>query len=99
MMMWANVSEQQLKQQGEIPTSFGETLSWDYLCFVRENPIKWTAPTEVLYAENDNLTAENVLCDFAKLHSAGVTVMQNGEHWFHTKEQLDFLRRWERKFI
>ena len=99
MMMWANVSEHQLKQQGEIPTSFGETLSWDYLCFVRENPIKWTAPTEVLYAENDNLTAENVLCDFAKLHSAGVTVMQNGEHWFHTKEQLDFLRRWERKFI
>lgn len=99
MMMWANVSEQQLKQQGEIATSFGETLSWKYLCFVRENPIKWTAPTEVLYAENDNLTAENVLCDFAKLHSAGVTVMQNGEHWFHTKEQLDFLRRWERKFI
>lgn len=99
MMMWANVSEQQLKQQGEIPTSFGETLSWDYLCFVRENPIKWTAPTEVLYAENDNLTAENVLCDFAKLHSAGITVMPNGEHWFHTKEQLDYLRRWERKFI
>lgn len=99
MMMWANVSEQQLKQQGEIPTSFGETLSWDYLCFVRENPIKWTAPTEILYAENDNLTARNVIDEFAQNYSAGVTVMQNGEHWFHTKEQLDFLRRWERKFI
>ncbi|MEE1018903.1 MAG: alpha/beta hydrolase, partial [Acutalibacteraceae bacterium] len=94
MMMWANVSEQQLKQQGEIPTSFGETLSWDYLCFVRENPIKWTAPTEILYADGDNLTARSIIDEFAQEHSAGVTVMQNGEHWFHTKEQLDYLRRW-----
>lgn len=99
MMMWANVSEQQLKQQGEIPTSFGETLSWDYLCFVRENPIKWTAPTEILYADGDNLTARSIIDEFAQEHSAGVTVMQNGEHWFHTKEQLEFLCRWERKHI
>lgn len=99
MMMWANVSEQQLKQQGEIPTSFGETLSWDYLCFVRENPIKWTAPTEILYADGDNLTARSIIDEFAQEHSAGITVMPNGEHWFHTKEQLDYLRRWERKFI
>ena len=25
---------------------------------------------------------------------ATLTVMENGEHWFHTKEQMDFLSDW-----
>lgn len=99
MMIWASVSEEQLKQQGEIATSFGETLSWKYLCFVRDNPYEWTAPTEILYADGDNLTARSIIDDFSQEHSAGITVMPNGEHWFHTKEQLEFLCRWERKHI
>ena len=28
-----------------IPTSLGEDLSWDYLCYVREHPASWTVPT------------------------------------------------------
>ena len=32
MMQQANVTEEQLKAAGEIPTTFGETLSWPYLC-------------------------------------------------------------------
>ena len=39
MMLWANVSEDELREKGEIATNFGETLSWKYLCYVRENPI------------------------------------------------------------
>ena len=31
MMQWANVTEDDLQKQKEIPTSFGETLSWAYL--------------------------------------------------------------------
>ena len=50
MMSWAGVSEQALREQGEIPTNFGETLSWKYLCYVREHPIAWQVPTEILYA-------------------------------------------------
>ena len=45
MMSWANVSETDLHEKGDIPTDFGETLSWKYLCFVRENPITWNVPT------------------------------------------------------
>ena len=41
MMSWANVSEKELSERKEIPTDFGETLSWEYLCFVRANPINW----------------------------------------------------------
>ena len=25
---------------------------------------------------------------------ATLTVMEGGEHWFHTEEQMDFLDRW-----
>lgn len=94
MMKWAGVSEEELHNRGEIPTDFGETLSWEYLCFVRENPIHWSAPTKILYGAKDHLIARQTVDDFTARHSATLTVMENGEHWFHTEEQLDFLNRW-----
>lgn len=94
MMTLANVSEQLLKEKQTINTSFGETLSWNYLNYVRNHPIKWNIPTEILYGENDYLTSLETISDFAKNNNAGVTVMKNGEHWFHTREEMDFLDQW-----
>ena len=94
MMMWANVSEEELQQKKEIQTDFGEILSWEYLCYVRENPIKWDIPTCILYGENDNLTSIETLSEFAEKTNFSVTVMKNGEHWFHTDEQMKFLDKW-----
>lgn len=94
MMIWANVTETQLQEQKEISTEFGETLSWKYLCYVRENPIKWNIPTCILYGENDNLTSFDTISYFADEIKATVTVMKNGEHWFHTDEQMQFLDNW-----
>ncbi|MDD5898364.1 MAG: alpha/beta hydrolase, partial [Clostridia bacterium] len=45
MMIWSNVTEDELQRKKEIPTAFGETLSWEYLCYVRKNPIVWSIPT------------------------------------------------------
>ena len=94
MMNWANVSEETLCEKKEIPTDFEETLSWKYLCFVRENPIIWNIPTEILYGEKDNLTLRETIDKFIKNHNAHLTVMENGEHWFHTEKQLIFLNNW-----
>ncbi|MCI8533180.1 MAG: alpha/beta hydrolase [Lachnospiraceae bacterium] len=99
MMNWANVSEKDLREKGEIPTDFGETLSWKYLCFVRENPITWNVPTEILYAGNDNLVSRQTVNEFISNHNTHLTVMENGEHWFHTDEQLAFLDIWMKKAI
>lgn len=49
MMSWSNVTEDELCSKREISTDFGETLSWEYLCYVRKNPIKWKIPTCILY--------------------------------------------------
>ena len=94
MMNWTKVSEETLCEKKEITTDFGETLSWKYLCFVRENPIIWNIPTEILYGEKDNLTSCETIDKFIKNHNVHLTVMENGEHWFHTKEQLIFLNNW-----
>lgn len=96
MMSWANVTEAQLEKEKIIHTDFGEELSWDYLCYVREHSEKWSVPTHILYGSKDNIVSEDSLKAFAKQTSASLTVMRNGEHWFHTEEQMKFLDDWIR---
>ena len=97
MMQWSNVTEQALAEKREIATDFGETLSWEYLCYVRKHPIIWNVPTCILYGEHDNLTSIETVSAFAKQHHADLTVMPGGEHWFHTEEQMQFLDHWIRE--
>ena len=94
MMSWANVTEEELKIKGIIPTAFGEDLSWEYLCFVREHPVQWTVPTNILYGGKDNLTSYETITVFAEKYHCKLTVMENGEHWFHTETQMQFLDNW-----
>lgn len=99
MLRWANAAESDLCREGEILTAFGETLSWKYLCYVREHPIVWNIPTAILYAGHDHLTSRKAVDDFVKHHDATLTVMEDGEHWFHTEEQTAFLDDWMRKTV
>ncbi len=95
MMLWAGVSEDQLQLEQTIPTSFGQTLSWEYLSYVKKHPItKWSFPTEILYGDKDNLTEHKVVENFTRHFGCRLTIMENGEHWFHTPEQLKVLDEW-----
>lgn len=97
MMRWANVTEAELAEKREIPTDFGETLSWEYLLYVRAHPVSWRVPTCILYGEHDHLTAPETIAAFAERIGAPLTVMPGGEHWFHTAEQMSFLDKWVTK--
>ena len=99
MMAWASVTEAELCNRKEIPTEFGETLSWEYLCYVRENSIDWKIPTNILFGAKDNLTSYSTISMFADKIGATLTIMENGEHWFHTNEQIEFLDNWIRHNI
>lgn len=99
MMSWANVTEDELHARKEIKTDFGETLSWDWLCDVRNHPLRWTVPTRILYGDRDNLTSPETMSAFAAKINAPLTVMPGGEHWFHTPEQMRFLDAWIRDSI
>ena len=96
MMEWANVTEEKLRTKGMIETGFDETLSWEYLRYIREHPVFWTVPTDILYGSRDNLTSVNTITAFARAHHASLTVMDDGEHWFHTEKQMSFLDDWIR---
>lgn len=95
LMKWSDVSEERLQKEQIIPTAFGETLSWKYWEYIKSHPItKWEVPTQILYGEKDHLVERVVVDEFVKRHGCGLTVMENGEHWFHTELQLQFLSDW-----
>lgn len=99
MMQWAGVTESELRETGQIETAFGETLSWEYLSWVREHPVSWRVPTAVLYGSRDELQSAETVKAFAERSGAELTVMENGEHWFHTAEQMSFLDNWLRNYF
>lgn len=99
IMKKAGVSEKELSLKKIINTSFGESLSWEYLSYVRNNPIKWNIPSSILYGKNDNITSLKIIGDFANRINADLTVMDNGEHRFYTEEQMIFMDNWFKKFI
>lgn len=99
MMKEANVTEDELRVKGTIKTT-DDVLSWDYYDFVCRNPIKkWNSETFILYGENDNITEKSVLHNFVEKFNCNLDIMQNGEHWFHTEEQVKYLDFWMRRHI
>ncbi len=98
MMEWAGVLEDELRNKGIIETSFGQTLSWEYLTYVRNNPIEWRIPTHILYGDKDHLTPLEVISAFAEQNGASLEIMSGGEHWFHTEEQMKYLDDWIKSY-
>lgn len=95
IMCQAGVSEERLGQERMILTHVGQPLFWEYWSFVLNNPItKWETSSRILYAENDDMTPLCIVRNFAQKFDCDLNVMKNGEHWFHTPQQLDYLRSW-----
>ena len=100
MMLWNNTTEKELEEKQEIKTDFGQTLYWDYYEYVKNNPIiNWNKKTFVLYGNKDNLQDENIIKDFCNNFNCSLLILENGEHFFHTEEQLKFYENWIDKTI
>lgn len=96
MIKWAGATEQELEEKKIIPVAFGDDLSWDYLQYVRNHKISWTVPTDILYGSCDNMQSIDTINEFCSITPTTLTVMGGGEHWLHTKEQMEFLDKWIR---
>lgn len=95
MMSWFSISAAQLQAEKEIATPIGQVLYWDYYCYVKEHPINsWNKPTAILYGSDDDLCEFDTVSNFAQQFNCELTVMEHGEHYFHTEEQLAFFSRW-----
>lgn len=95
MMLWFNVSEEQLQREQSIDTPIGQKLYWDYYCYVKEHPIvKWNIPTIILYGSEDDMCERDTINQFVEHFQCELSVVQEAEHYFHTTEQLDALKSW-----
>ncbi len=54
--------------------------------------------TFILYGEKDHFQSLETMEAFAEVIGADLSVMPNGEHWFHTDEQTEFRKRWLIRF-
>lgn len=100
MMLWNNITENELKEKREIKTNFGQTLYWDYYSYVKDNPITiWNKKTYILYGNKDNMQDEALINKFANDFNCELSILDNGEHYFHTEEQLDYYKNWLNKTI
>ncbi len=95
-MKTAGITEDELREKGRVPADGGPDLEWEYLRWVREHPVRWEAPTRILYGSADALIPPETVERVAAEHGAVLAVMEGGEHWFHTEEQMRFLDRWIR---
>ncbi|MFP3154041.1 alpha/beta hydrolase [Lachnospiraceae bacterium ZAX-1] len=93
MMKWFDISEEKLRQEKEIETPI-KTLYWDYYQYVREHSVKWNKPIAILYGSQDNLCEIEYVKRFAEQAQANLTILEDGEHYFHTEKQLDYFRYW-----
>lgn len=93
MMKWFDVSKARLEKEREIVTPIN-TLYWHYYQYVLCHPVKWDKQTDILYGSKDELTEHKTIKTFAEGCNASLTVLEGGEHFFHTGRQLDFLEKW-----
>ena len=95
MMKSSGVTPEQLREQNTIGA-----LSWEYYEFACAHEIsRWDSETRILCAEHDGIVPITEAEGFSAKFGCDLRVMQNGEHWFHTEEQLRFLRDWEAENI
>lgn len=96
MMAAFSVSEEKLKTAKIIPLPNGQTLDWNYYKYVKDHPaiFRWNSPTSILYGSGDDVSEWKDLSAFAERNGAQLLVLEAGEHYFHTEEQLRVFDDW-----
>lgn len=100
MMTWFSVSEKRLQAEGEVSTPTGQTLDWGDYQYVKAHPVtRWVAPTHILYGSADQLCERDTIAHFTGQFGCELTVLEGGEHFFHTDEQLKAYQAWVRNIL
>lgn len=95
MMMWFQITPEKLKQEKTIDTPIGQKLYWDYFCYVKEHLIhNWEAETYILYGSKDDLCEYEYIKKFSDDFHCDLKILEDGDHYFHTKEQLKEFKQW-----
>jgi len=95
MMTWFQVTPERLEKEETIDTPIGQKLYWDYFCYVKENPVNiWNVSTSILYGSRDEISEFDAVTKFTEKFHCNLEVLDGGEHFFHTDEQLSVFSTW-----
>ncbi len=96
MMKAFDVSEERLKEEKRIELPIGEVLDWDYLTFVRGNPIILgkESKVDIFYGEKDQIIVRKDIDDFVEKYNGRLIVDKEGEHFYHKTSDLDRVTLW-----
>lgn len=100
IMMSKDILLDELKRERVIEIDDKTSISYDFYKSLENHHDNWTTPTEILYGEKDNVVYIENIVDFLSSHpNAKLTVKQGSEHYFHTEEEKEFIRKWIEKNI
>lgn len=100
MMTWFQITPERLEKEGTIDTPVGQKLYWDYFCYVIDHPVEnWDINTCILYGAKDNLVEFDTIRNFTEKFHCRLEVMETGEHYFHSDEELITFTRWLKHHI
>jgi len=95
MMTWFQVTPERLEKEQSIDTPIGQKLYWDYFCYVRDHPVDtWNVQTSILQGSKDEVCESDTIMTFTEKFHCDLTVLETGEHYFHTDEQLKVYSDW-----
>ena len=91
------ISKEELKEKGFVKAKDGTTFSYDF-CELYSNSdyhANWDVPTDVLYGDHDELVYIENIAEFLAAHpKSKLTIKRGAEHYFHTKEEKNFIKKW-----
>ena len=95
IMMEKGIHWKELEEKKYIKIDDKTTLSYDFYTSVKDSFEKFTVTTEVLYGSRDEMVYIENIMDYMEDHPhAKLTVMKGAEHYFHTKEEKEFIKKW-----
>ena len=95
MMIDNGISVDKLREERFIELKNGQTLYYEFYKHVLDYEDTWNVPTEILYGSDDEMMyIENMANFLAKHPQARLTIKDGSRHYFHTKEEKEFIKNW-----
>lgn len=98
IMKQNKISSERLKQERIIVLDNGQPLSYEFYVSLNKEHA-WNVKTHILYGEKDKIVDQDSIFAFVTRHNSSLTIMKNGEHWFHTPGQLKFIKKWITEYL
>ena len=98
LMKKNNISLNKLKNEKVITLDDGQTLSYDFYQSL-DGGDSWNIKTHILYGEKDKIVNHQAIFNFVSNHNCSLTIMKNGEHYFHTPGQLKYIKKWINEYL